>query len=500
MGYPRDFAAVEPGKPAMIMAESGARISYADLESRSRALARLMRAHGLERGDTVAVVAENRLEWAEIIWAAARSGLDIAPVNFHLGAVELAAMLEACEASAVVVSADCRSNVEAAAPPSVKTILALDGECSGLDGYEAALDSFRDERPLDGETLGGRIMFSSGTTGAPKAIRHPAADIHPSAAPPHLGEYTTMFGLDRRSIYLSPAPMYHTAPFRFVFAIMQLGGTVVCMEHFDAVLALETMQRYRVTHAQFVPTMLLRMDRLPPSDKAAFDLSDLRVAITGGAPCPPELKDRLFAWWGPVLYELYGASEGYGNTCIGPLEGQQRRGSVGRAVRGRIHITDADGHPASAGQDGIVWFEGGSQNETEDRQWRTVGDIGFLDGDGYLYLTGRANQIIISGGVNIHPAEIENVLIMHPAVHDVAVIGTPNDEYGEIVTAYVVPRVATTDPQALVSDVITYCRDRLAHYKCPRDVVVVNNLPRGDNGKMYARLIAHPEGAEANRQ
>jgi fatty-acyl-CoA synthase len=366
----------------------------------------------------------------------------------------------------------------------------LDDHHPASGGYEARLAQHTDSTPLEDEILGGRVMFSSGTTGTPKAIRHKAGPLHPRDAPLHLGEYTTLFGFDNSCVYLSPAPTYHTSPFRFVFALTQLGATVVCMERFDAALALKAMHRHQVTHAQFVPTMLLRMDRLPDAVKNEADLSRLRAVLTGAAPCMAELKERLSSWWGPVIHELYGASEGYGNTYIGPLDATHRRGSVGKALRGRIHITDSDGHELPHGHDGVIWFEGGTQRTPGDTEWRTVGDIGHLDSDGYLYLAGRANQIIICGGVNIHPLEIENLLALHPAVSDVAVAGAPDDEYGEIVSAYVVAEDPAADPEALKQDLFRYCRDRLAHFKCPRTISVVEQLPRGDNGKMYKRLLA----------
>lgn len=479
-----------PQKPAFVMAGSGLTISYGELDRRSRALAVLLRQSGLRPGDTVAIVSENRLEWGEMIWACARSGLDIAPVNFHLGDGEIAVMLEACQARVVISSAACRVAVEAA-------IAQLGGSAPLVElgaEYEAGLAAVDPDEALERETLGGRVMFSSGTTGAPKAVRHRGAAGPPRDFEPALGEYTTLFGLTPDTVYLSPAPIYHTAPIRFVFAVLQLGGTVVCMERFDARTALQAMADHGVTHAQFVPTMLLRIDRLPAEVKAAVDLSRLQAVMTGAAPCPPELKQRLKDWWGPTLHELYGASEGYGNTHIGPEEAAERPGSVGRALRGIIHITDAEGNELPIGQEGVIWFEGGTQRTPGDAEWRTVGDIGRLDEDGYLYLTGRANQIIVCGGVNIHPMEVENLLSMHPAVADVAVLGNPDEEYGEVVWAYVVP----TGPadEGLRVDLIAHCRDRLAHYKCPREVIFVEELPRGDNGKMYTRLLErrHPGG------
>jgi acyl-CoA synthetase (AMP-forming)/AMP-acid ligase II len=362
--------------------------------------------------------------------------------------------------------------------------------------YETALASVNQDVPLKRELMGGRVMFSSGTTGAPKAVRHSAPPAHPKDAPPHLGEYTELLRLSADSVYLSPAPTYHTAPFRFVFAVLQLGGTVVCLESFDAVVALEAVERYRVTHAQFVPTMLKRLHDLAEPVKDAYDVSSIRVALTGAAPCPPELKKRMIDWWGPVVHELYGASEGYGNCHIGPEEALARPGSVGRALRGTIHITDSEGNELPAGEDGTVWFEGASALERNAEVpadagrsgWRSVGDVGHVDDDGYLYLTGRANQVIISGGVNIHPQESENLLGIHPAVADVAVAGIPDSEFGEIVAAYVVPRDGVPQ-EGLAEELIGYCRSAIAHFKCPKVVFMVDELPRGENGKMYTRLL-----------
>ena len=483
MGDLGDFAKSQPDKPAWIMAETGAMITFGELEARSRGLAVMLADAGLGRDDTLAVIAENRLEWAEIVWAAARSGIDIAPINYHLGPGEVRAMLEVCAARAVVFSESCRPTVEAALVSSGNRVLMLD-----IDGYDHRLRVGASSGRAPREVLGGRVMFSSGTTGTPKALRHRAPAVHPRDAPPHLGEYTQKFALGADAVYMSPAPMYHTAPFRFTFAMTQLGATVVCMERFDPRSALDAIGEYRVTHAQFVPTMLLRMAALPADRKSGGDVSSLKVAITGGAPCPPELKDRILSWWGPVLHELYGASEGYGNTHIDPVEAQQRRGSVGRPVRGSVYVTDTEGVALPAGTEGMVWFRGGSQTGN-DGEARTVGDIGYVDDAGYLYLTGRGNQIIICGGVNIHPQAAEDILIVHPAVCDVAVVGKRDAEYGEIPVAYVVPRVHGPDTGILAGDLMAYCRDRLAHFKCPREITFVPALPRGDNGKMYKRLL-----------
>lgn len=513
--YPGQYALSKPDHPAMIMAGGGERITYAELDRRSIRLARLLDRRGLAPDATVAVVCENRLEWAEMIWALARSGRCCAPVNWHLGPAEMTRLLRTAAVDALLISAARWRMLREVVGrvPTLRLVLVIeDGEDlgelpDGCHGYRASLAAVPDGPPPR-ERLGGRMMFSSGTTGTPKGIRHPGADVHPADAPPHLGAYTELFGLDGEVVYLSPAPTYHTAPFRFTFAITQLGGTVVSMERFDPVRALEAIERYRVTHAQFVPTMLHRMLRLPEEVKRRFDLSSLRVAITGAAPCPPELKLSIMDWWGPVLHELYGASESYGNCHIGPQEMLRRPASVGRALRGRIHITDEEGRELPPGRPGTVWFEGtapfeyqGDPAKTRESVhplgWRTVGDVGYLDEEGYLYLTGRRDHLIISGGVNIHPQEAEDVLAMHPQVEDVAVIGVPDEEYGESVKAVVVAaRDAVPGPE-LAAELIAYCRDRLAHYKCPRSVDFVDALPRGDNGKLYKNRLKERHAASS---
>lgn len=481
----------------MIMAETGQSISYAELDRRSVQLARVFDQYGLAPDAVVAVACENRTEWAEMMWAAARSGRSLAPVNWHLGAQELAEVLRASGAALLLAGPVSHAAVREIddLPPT----LALDGD-GEFDDYHAATEAMP-WSSLPVERLGGRMMFSSGTSGTPKGILHPGSGIHPGDAEPHLGPYTELMSLDGDTVYLSPAPTYHTAPFRFVFAVTQLGGTVVSLGRFDPEVAVRAIDRYRVTHAQFVPTMLLRMLRLPEEAKTRHDLSSLRVAVTGGAPCPHELKRRLMAWWGPVLHELYGASESYGNCHIGPHEVTDHPGSVGRALTGTIHITDDEGVELPAGEIGTVWFEGagsfsyrGDQGKTgtsiHPSGWRTVGDVGYLDDERYLYLTGRRDQLIISGGVNIHPQEAEDVLALHPSVEDVAVFGVPDEEYGQIVAAVAAPARGAAPGPELAAELIGYCRDRLARYKCPRVVQFASELPRGDNGKLYKRKLA----------
>lgn len=490
----------------MIMAGSGDTIRYGELDTRSIQLARLLDDLGVETAATVAVLCENRLEWAEMLWGVTRSGRSVAPVNIHLGSTELREVLRVADATVLLASAALLPVVREVAEglPELARILVLGGEPVGLPDrrfldYHESLAA-TSAKPLRCERLGGRVMFSSGTTGTPKAIKHEGSGIHPADAPVHLGRYTDLFEMDSETRYLSPAPTYHTAPYRFVHAVTQLGGTVICLERFDPVAVLRAIQDCRVTHAQFVPTMLLRMLRLPGEERACYDLSSLRVAITGGAPCPHQLKLDVMDWWGPVLHELYGASESYGNCHIGPHEVAERPGSVGRALHGTIHITDEAGEELGPMEPGVVWFEGttpfryrGETSKTRStrhsRGWQTVGDLGYLDEDGYLYITGRRDHLIISGGVNIQPQEAEDTLLVHPKVADVAVIGVPDEEYGQAVKAVVVAASGAAQGDELAGELIAYCRKRLAHFKCPRSIDFVDTLPRGENGKLYKNQL-----------
>jgi long-chain acyl-CoA synthetase len=492
----------------MVMAGSGDAITYGELDRRSSQLACVLRDAGLAIGDTVAVVAENCLEWSDVIWATQRSGLCIAPVQRHLTGDVLAGVLADAEVRAVVTTALHADAVREALErvPGMRVSLCIGG-ADGFEDYEAAVARRPSER-LDDERLGSRMMFSSGTTGRPKGIRHPRLDVHPADAPPHLGRYTELFDLDDRTVYLSPAPTYHTAPFRFVLAVQQLGGTVVCQESFDAEQALAAIERYAVTHAQFVPTMLTRMLRLPGDVRAAYHLSTLRVAITGAAPCPPELKRQITDWWGPVLHELYGASESYGNCHIGPHEAVERPGSVGRALIGQIHILDPevpDGPDLSTGSVGQIWFEGTQPfeyrgDEAKNRSagnargWRTVGDLGRLDPDGFLYLVGRRDHLIISGGVNVHPQLVEDRLSGHPAVADVAVLGIPDDDLGQRVHALVVVVDGVRPDTHLSEELLAFAAAGVPSPMRPRSLEFVTGLPRGENGKLYKGDVVGSRG------
>jgi fatty-acyl-CoA synthase len=378
-----------------------------------------------------------------------------------------------------------------------------DGTVDGYQPYEDAIAAFPAE-PLDDEPSGQFMLYSSGTTGRPKGIVRPLAGtkIYDDAGP--VGALQkALWGFDENTVYLSPAPLYHSAPIGFTTATLALGGTVVMMPRFDETGALQALQDYRVTHSQWVPTMFTRMLKLPEQERTGYDLSSHRVAIHAAAPCPAGIKQQMFDWWGPILYEYYGGTELNGLTHCGPQEWLSHPGTVGKPVLGTLHICDEQGRELPAGEPGIVYFEmpqlpfryHNDDAKTKDAQhpehpnWSALGDVGYLDDEGYLYLTDRATFMIISGGVNIYPQEIEDQLILHPSVADVAVVGVPDPEMGEAVKAVVQPSEGVLADDALATELLAYAREHLAHYKCPKSVDFMDELPRLPTGKLYKRLI-----------
>ncbi|MGQ0845620.1 MAG: AMP-binding protein [Sporichthyaceae bacterium] len=479
--YPGSVARTHGDKTAVAVPGGGSQ-TYRELDARSARLARVLSRAGLGQGDTVAVVLENRLEWAEVVWAPLRSGLWVAPLNWHLGPDELAYLLADSGAKALITSAALLGEMGDAAK-DLDTVLVLD------EGYEMALAAEAPGRSED-DVLGARLLYSGGSTGRPKGIRAPLPHAHPNEAPPRLDGLVKRLGLDGDSVFLNAAPCYHAAPFQFGLILSSIGGTTVHLPRFDAEAYLAAVASHRVTHAQLVPTMLVRLLRLPVEVRERYDLSSLRVLVTSAAPCPPELKAQAADWLGPVLHEYYGASEGYGVTHVSPEEAADRPGTVGRPVSGTLHVTDDEGVELSARQVGTIWFEGTaafsysgdeekSRRSRNEHGWSTVGDLGYLDEDGYLYLTGRAGHTIVSGGVNIYPQEIEEALAAHPAVADVAVFGLPDPEYGERVTA-----VVQLDAPATAEELVEHVRGRLARYKAPKQVEFLDVLPRLPSGKL----------------
>jgi long-chain acyl-CoA synthetase len=501
--FPGTYAAQTPEKAAVVVAETGQTLTYLELEHGSARLARYFYEHGLRRGDVVALISDNTPRVFEIYWATQRSGLYLTAVNHHLTATELAYIVNDSGARALIISA---AKSAAAADlvelcPAVTVRLAYGAAAGGLDGYDDYDEVLAEvsSEPLADQPRGADLLYSSGTTGTPKGIK-PALPDRSVDEPgdTFVSVFGPMYGFDDRTVYLCPAPLYHAAPLRFSSTVHALGGTVVIMRRFDAETALATIERYRVTHSQWVPTMFVRLLKLPVEVRDKYDTSSLRVAIHAAAPCPVEVKHKMIDWWGLVLFEYYSSTEANGITFIDSPQWLAKPGSVGQAGLGLVRICDDDGRGLPPGQVGLVYFERdtlpfryhnddaktASAQHRDHPSWTTTGDLGYLDGDGYLFLTDRKAFVIISGGVNIYPQEIENCLALHPAVFDVAVIGIPDEDMGQTVKAVVRPTSGAAAGPELAQELIEYVRARIAHFKAPRTVEFVDALPRTETGKL----------------
>jgi acyl-CoA synthetase (AMP-forming)/AMP-acid ligase II len=504
--YPGTQAERVPDRAAVVMAGSGETVTFRELDERSNQLAHLLRDAGLRRGDHVALLMENQPRFLEVVWAALRSGLYLTAINSHLTAEEVAYIVGDCEAQAFVSSralAGVAGEMPWAELGRVTTRLMVDEVAvEGFDRYEEAVAAFPTTK-IDDESTGATMLYSSGTTGRPKGVLRPLADEKPWEGEARLAGLTAMYGFREDMVYLSPAPMYHAAPLAFSISAQRFGGTVVIMERFDPAAALQAIDRFRVTHSQWVPTMFVRLLRLPDDERLGPDLSTHEVAIHAAAPCPVTVKQQMIEWWGPILYEYYAGTEGNGSTSITSEEWLAHPGSVGRARAGAVHIIGEDGKEVPAGQEGGIYFSGGAEYEyhndpkkTEEARLpgglTTLGDVGYVDEEGWLYLTDRKAYMIISGGVNIYPREIEDVLIQHPAVADVAVFGVPNDDLGEEVKAVVqlLPSHEASDDVA--RELQTFVRGHLAGFKVPRTVDFIDELPRLPTGKLYKRVLRDP--------
>jgi long-chain acyl-CoA synthetase len=516
--YPGTFAARTPDKSAIVMADTGEHLTYAELEERSIRLARVLAGAGLSRGDHLAFVADNCPEVFVILWAGLRSGLYVTAVNHHLAPDEARFIVNDSGAQALIVSAaqDALARELLDETPCVVVRLAFGADLAGYGSYERALAESSKE-PLADQPRGIDMLYSSGTTGRPKGIK-PALPQRQVGDPgdPFLAVFAPRFGFDGDMIYYSPAPAYHAAPLRFGAMVHSVGGTVVMTKKFDAQQSLQTIDRHRVTHSQWVPTMFVRMLKLDPKTRAAYDISSLRVAIHAAAPCPVEVKQQMIDWWGPILYEYYSSTEGNGVTLIGPEEWLRHPGSVGQAVLGVIHICADDGAEMPTGGIGGVYFERDKTpfeyhkdpHKTREAKhplrdnWTTTADVGFVDDDGYLYLTDRKAFTIISGGVNIYPQEVEDCLVLHPKVADVAVIGVPDQEMGEQVLAVVQPASGIAADAELERELLDFMRPRIARYKTPRSIEFTDQLPRSATGKLVKGVLKsrYSQGnSQANR-
>jgi len=499
--HPSLHARTNPDKPAYIMAGSGTVVSYGQLEERSRRCAQLLRGLGLVVGDTVAICMDNNPRYYELCWAAQRSGLYYTCISNRLTAPEAEYIVRDSGARALFLSVSQRgiAGELAAALGDRVELFSVDGSINGYRDYESTRERFPAE-PVADETAGADMLYSSGTTGRPKGIRVALSGLPIDAPTPLMQIIAGYYGFTADGIYLSPAPLYHAAPLRFSMTMQRCGGTVIVMEKFDPEWALALIEQYRVTHSQWVPTMFVRMLKLPEAARRRHDLSSHRLAIHAAAPCPRQVKHAMVDWWGPIVHEYYAGSEGNGLCAISSEEWLTHEGSVGRPVFGVPHILDSEGRELPPGQEGVIYFSDGVEfvyhndpaktaESRSARGWTTLGDIGYLDADGYLYLTDRKANMIISGGVNIYPQETENLLVTHPRVMDVAVFGVPDEEFGEAVKAVVQPMDMAEAGPELEQELIAFCRAHLSHIKCPKSIDFEAELPRHATGKLYKRLL-----------
>ncbi|MBB2774388.1 UNVERIFIED_ORG: fatty-acyl-CoA synthase [Mycolicibacterium obuense] len=499
--YPGTHAQIAPDRPAVIVAETGEQVSYRQLDDDSAALARVLYDAGLRTGDVVALLSDNSPEALVVLWAALRSGLYITAINHHLTAPE-ADYIVGDSGARVLVASAALDGLAAKVGADLPLRLSFGGEIDGFGSFEAALAGAGPR--LTEQPCGAVMLYSSGTTGFPKGIQPdlPGRDVD-APGDPIVAIARAFYDISESDIYYSSAPIYHAAPLRWCSMVHALGGTVVLAKRFDAQATLGHVERYRITVTQMVPTMFVRLLKLDADVRTRYDVPSLRAVIHAAAPCPVDVKHAMIDWLGPIVYEYYSSTEAHGMTFIDSPDWLAHPGSVGRSVLGDLHICDDDGNELPAGRIGTVYFERdrlpfrylNDPEKTAAAQhpahpfWTTVGDLGSVDEDGYLYLADRKSFMIISGGVNIYPQETENALTMHPAVHDVAVIGVPDPEMGEQVKAVIQLVEGIRGSDELARELIDYTRSRIAHYKAPRSVEFVDELPRTPTGKLVKGLL-----------
>ena len=507
--HPIAHAQARPDHPAIIMAGSGETVSYRQLDETANRFAHLLRSRGIGAGGHFGLLMENNALYLQLVWGSQRSGAMMVPISTRLTAPEIAYILRDCDAKLLVTSTYFADRIEAlrALCPECE-FLVLDGE--GEEDLAKALAD-QPDAPLLDPVPGQYMLYSSGTTGRPKGVRPRAPDSDDiQAAVPLVGLAVMGAGMpaDGSMVYLSPAPLYHAAPLGWCTTAHRLGGTVVVMEKFDPETALQAIERYGVTDSQWVPTHFVRMLKLEPSQREGYDLSSHQRALHAAAPCPAPVKQAMIEWWGPVVNEYYAGSEGIGMTLVKAQEWLERPGTVGKAIFGTLHICGPDGSELPPGEDGLIYFENAvlptyhndpakTAEAMHPKGWMTLGDIGHVDAEGYLYLTDRKSHMIITGGVNVYPQEVENLLVSHPKVMDAAVIGAPDPDLGEKVVAVVQPLDMEQAGEALEAELRAYLEPELSRIKMPRLFEFRSELPREANGKLYKRELRDEFAARA---
>jgi long-chain acyl-CoA synthetase len=507
------FAEKDPKALALVTPDERL-VSRGELAAASNRFARGLRALGLVPGDAVAVVLENSQPFVELYLACFQAGLYLVPINNHLAGPEIAYIVGNSEAKVFVTSPRFRDAVEKALPelklPATHRFSV--GALPGFRAYEE-LSAGQSDAVLENRTAGAVMNYTSGTTGRPKGVRRPLSGMDPDLIGTLFTGFQQMFGVkpEDGNVHITGSPLYHTAVLMFASAAMHLGHPVVLMEKWTPEAMLQRIDKYKVTTSHMVPTQFHRLLQLPQEVRRRYDCSSTRTMVHAAAPCPPDIKRRMIEWWGDSIWEYYAATEG-GGTIVSPQEWMKKPGTVGRAwANSEIKIFDDEGNECPTGTPGTVYmlrgqadFEYYKDKEKTDKARRgkyfTVGDIGYLDADGYLFLCDRKADMIISGGVNIYPAEIESVLLTHPKVGDVAVFGIPHEEWGEEVKAVIEPIDGVKGGDALTAEILDFLKDRLARYKTPKTIDYVAEMPRDPNGKLYKRKLRDPywEGRTRN--
>ena len=501
--YPGKWAELFPDKPAVINSETEETLTFKQLEDRSNQLSHYFEQNNIKKGSHVVIFSDNDIKFFEIAWAALRSGIYLSPVNHYLKADELSYVINNSGAEAIICSKDLEINCLEALKSVDKKIkkISFNGDIYGFENYESVIEDLPSS-PREKQPRGSLMFYSSGTTGKPKGVKWPLPPGEIFEDSEHFLFHQELWGFQDKSVSICTSPLHHAAPAYMALTGHAFGGTVVMMPKFDPEKALEIIQKYRVTHGQWVPTQLLRIYKLKDEIKSKYDLSSLEYVLHAAAPCPVELKNNLLDWMGPVIYEYYSGSEGAGMTHATPEDAMKYPGTVGKALMGIIHVCDEDGKELPIGNIGKIYFESDHEftyhkdkKKSEEalhennKTWKSMGDIGYINDEGYLFLTDREKFMIISGGVNIYPQESESIIIVRDDVYDCAVIGVPHDEMGEEVKAMVVLADNIKESEDLKKEIIEYCRSKIAHYKCPKSVDFVSSLPRSETGKLLKRYI-----------